>query len=331
MSRISVKVSSLREPLIDLLVAKLELVWEDAALTVDHLIRSEQAVKSDHGLIRIPYLVTSGKFGPYGNAPAPIPAPMLAGSGRIHVDGAGHLGYPVLHRLVEAGCDAVRQEGQDICIATSSALYPSGAIGDWVRLAGKKGVAMVMVASSPPRVATPDGHTPIVGTNPISIGVPTQPMPFVSDSATSEITHGLLLLARSTGNPLPPHSAVGADGQPAVFADDVDPARGKGAFLPIKGSHKAFSLAMGIELLASMGGGLPGGKPLSSRGVFCLFLSPELLRDVLPAMSEWLSRLYGEGVRIPGWESCRRAQTQEEKGVIEILPETLKQIELLLK
>ena len=327
MSRTLVTVSSLREPLIELLTAKLELIREDAALTIDHLIRSEQAGKSDHGLIRVPYLVSSGKFGPYGNTSAP--APRRIGSARLHVDGAVYLGYPVLHRLMEAGCHAVQK--QDICIATSSALYPSGAIGDWVRLACAQGVATVVVANSPPRVAAPSGHKPIVGTNPISIGIPTQPLPFVSDSATSEITHGLLLLARASGKPLPPHAAVTANGQPALMAEDVDPARGKGAFLPIKGSHKAFSLAMGIELLASLGGGLPGGKQLSSRGVFCLFLSPGILRDVLPAMSEWLNRLDGEGVRIPGWVSCRRAQAQEEKDVIEVLPETLEQIELLLK
>ena len=55
-----------------------------------------------------------------------------------------------------------------------------------------------MVASSPPRVAAPGGCVPIVGTNPISIGIPTQPVAFVSDCATSEITHGVLLLARAS-------------------------------------------------------------------------------------------------------------------------------------
>ncbi len=84
--RTRVKVASLREPLIGMLETKLKLPREDAAITVDHLIRSERAGKSDHGLIRIHYLVSSGKFGPYGNASAP--APRRIGSGRLHVDGA---------------------------------------------------------------------------------------------------------------------------------------------------------------------------------------------------------------------------------------------------
>ena len=213
--------------------------------------------------------------------------PQRLGPGRLHVDVDGCLGYPALHKLIKAGCEEVKQ--QEVCVATSASLYPSGSLGDWSHLACQKGVATLIVASSPPRVAAPGGCVPIVGTNPISIGIPTQPAPFVSDCATSEITHGVLLLARASGDPLPPRAAVGKDGKPTVFADDVDPARGKGAFLPLGGSHKAFALAMGIELLASLGGCLPGGKQTGSRGVFCLFLSLGMIQHALPKMSEWLN------------------------------------------
>lgn len=144
--RTCVEVASLREPLIDLLAAKLELPWEDAAITVDHLIRAEQAGKSDHGLIRICYLLSSGRFGPYGKTPAPVPQRL--GPGCLHVDVDGHLGYPALHKLIKAGCEEVKQ--QEVCVATSASLYPSGSLGDWSHLACQKGVATLMVASSPP-------------------------------------------------------------------------------------------------------------------------------------------------------------------------------------
>lgn len=323
-ARIPMEVSLLREPLIEQLVTKLELLWEDAAVTVDHLIRAEQAGKSDHGLIRIPYLLSSGKFGPYGNLPAPVP--QKSGPGHIHIEGANHLGYSAMHNLVDSACLEV--EHNRFCIATSAGLYPSGALGDWSSMATSRGVASVVVASSPPRVAPPDGVTPIVGTNPISIGIPTEPIPFISDSATSEITHGLLLLARTTGKPLPLHAAVGKDGNPAIYAEDVDPAQGKGAFLPAGGSHKAFALAMGIELLVGLGGCLPGRNQQKDYGVFGLFLSPRIFHvDVLSAMSDWLSRLDQERVRIPGWTSHRRAIAQQDQGIVEIFPDTLKLLE----
>ena len=87
--------------------------------------------------------------------------------------------------------------------------------------------------------------------------MPTEPLPFVADAATSEISHGALLLARLTGAPLPPNSAVGPDGQPTTSAAEVDPTKGIGALLPFGASNKAFAFAMGIELLACLGGGIP--------------------------------------------------------------------------
>ncbi len=316
-----VKVASLREPLIGLLVTKLDLHREDAAITVDHLIRAEQAGKSDHGLIRISYLVSSGKFGPYSGV---APFPQRLGPGRFHADGKGHLGYPTLHKLVEA-CQR-ELENQEVCIGTSANLYPSGMLGDWARIACENGAATILVASSPPRMAAPGGSKPVLGTNPICIGIPTQPVPFISDCATSEITHGMLLLARASGKPLPTQAAVGKDGEPTVLADDLDPARGKGALLPFGGSHKAFALAMGIELLVSLGGCPPGGLAHGSHGVFGLFLSRKVLEDVLPAMSDWLQRLDEEEVRIPGWKSQSLGRQQSEDGNVEVLTETFNQI-----
>ncbi len=325
MSIVSVEVAPYRRHLVELLAERLELCEDDARTTIDHLIRSEQFGKHDHGLIRVHYLITSGKFGPYGKRPAPTPE--NPAPGHLHVDGSGYLGYPVIQNIIEPGCEVARKFG--ICKLSSSNIYPSGALVDWANQVTAQNIVLIMVASNPPRVAAPGGKRPVVGTNPICIGFPTKPMPFIADSSTSAITHGELLLSRSKKTPLPASSAVGPDGHMTTCADDVDPSKGIGAILPAGDSNKFFALAMGIELLVSLGGSSPGNTQAGGHGIFCLLIDPHFLSEASPPISQWLSDHADAGLRIPGWNSYARFQEQQSKGIVEISPETYRLIESL--
>ncbi|MEZ4447829.1 MAG: hypothetical protein R3B09_00030, partial [Nannocystaceae bacterium] len=123
---IELEAGPLRRALIRHLVRALELDPEDAAVTVEHWIRSERAGKPCHGLIRALHLCEPGRYGPYGGVRAPAPTRLAAG--RLHVDGTGALGYPILGRLVEHGCREAIEVGH--CVATGHPVYPSGALGD---------------------------------------------------------------------------------------------------------------------------------------------------------------------------------------------------------
>lgn len=316
---VSLQVDDVRVPLVETLAEHLQLQAEDAELTIDHLIRSEQLGKHDHGLIRADYLIRSQKFGPFGHLPA-ARAQQLS-EGRIHLDATGSLGYPALHRFIELGCAQAAKTG--CCIGTSRSVYPSGALLDWAHLAIQHNTGLVMVATSPPRVTSPGHSQPVVGTNPICIGLPTHPVPFVSDSSTSAVNHGELLLARATGSRLPPQSAIGPDGQPTDDPQAVDPTRGLGALLPVGGSHKTFALSLGIELLVSLGGMRPGEPTTSEHGVFCLFIGPQLAQAAQTAPTSWLASLNESGMRIPGWQSWKRAQQQREQGIVQVREGTL--------
>lgn len=318
----SLNVADVREPVAERLARELELTTEDALLTVDHLIRSEQAGKHDHGLIRAAYLIKSDKFGGYGHRPAP--RPIQESTGRIHADGRGHLGYPMLTHFIAEGCTQAGLHG--MCIGTSNSLYPSGALFDWAQMAARKNVGIMLVATSPARMTSPGGNSPLVGTNPVCIGLPIQPIPFVSDTASSEINHGELLLARAAGHKLPPNAAIGPDGQLTDDPHKVDPSRGLGALLPVGGSHKSFAIAMGIEMLVSLGGLRPGSKVAEEHGVFCIFFGPEMTEQLKTHSSEWAQNLDSAGTRIPGWESWRLAESRRSRDVVEVRPETLDKI-----
>jgi len=315
---VALDVANIRIPLATHLAERLQLPLDEALLTVDHLIRTEQCGKHDHGLVRVHYLISSNKFGPYGQRSAPRPERLH--SGRIHLDGRQYLGYPLLDRFVRLGCEEAAVHG--LCVGTTRGVYPSGALLDWAHQAIERNTGVILTASSPPRMTSPAGIVPLVGTNPICIGLPTDAAPFVADSATSQINHGELLLARAAGTPLPQHAAVDSQGRPTTDPVEVDPTKGLGALLPVGGSHKSFALALAIELLSSLGGGRPGSSNLTDCGVFCVFLGAELTQNARQSASHWLTALDDDGTRIPGWKSHRNAQSQREQGVVRLRPET---------
>lgn len=315
---IEVAVGPLRAGLIGVLVRRLGLARADAETTVDHWVRSEQAGKPCHGLVRALYVVRSGEFGPFDDVLAP--GPVRVSAGRLHVDGRGFLGYPVVRGLIEAGCEEAIAHGS--CVATGVGVYPSGMLGDWARMACARGCGVVLASGSPPRVAAPDGRVPLLGTNPLCVGLPAGERPFICDASTSALTHGDLLLARGTGAALPADAAVDGEGRRTTVASEVDVEHGRGALLAIGGSHKAFAISMAIELLTSLGGGVPGSPRHSEHGVFALFLGPAMVAEAGPG---WMAGLVGfaeRGARIPGWTSQARAEPQAAAGTVRLARDT---------
>lgn len=302
---VTLAVAVVRRQLTRRLVRDLRLDPDDAGVTVDHWLRSEQAGKRCHGLVRAVYVLGPGRFpGAAGRAPAPT----RSGPGRLHVDGGGHLGYAVVHRLVAAGCAEAIAHGH--CVATGVGVYPSGALGDWARLACARGCGVILLAGSPPRVAAPDGRTPLLGTNPICVGLPTAPA-FICDSSTSAITHGDLLTAQASGAGLPADAAVDRDGEVTTIAGEV------AALRAIGGSHKSFALAMAVELLCCLAGGVPGSPSFAEHGVFAVFLGPAMVEANAAVLTARLAGFVAAGARIPGWDSGRRLAVDPERVTID--------------
>lgn len=309
------------ERLVVRLAEALRLHADDAATTVGHWLRTEQAGKPSHGLARALYVIGSGEFGPYAGARAP--GPTRIGPGRLHVDGGGHLGYPVVARLVVAGCEEAEAHGS--CVVTGVGVYPSGALGDWARLACARGCGVLWLSGSPPRVAAPDGRAPLLGTNPLCVGLPTAGEPFVCDASTSALTHGDLLLAAESGAALPADAAIDRAGVRTREAGEV------AALLPIGGSHKAFAISMAIELLTSLGGGVPGSPRHADHGVFALFLGPAIVAAAGPTLAEGLRAFAAAGARIPGWDAQRRATGHAVAGTVELSRGTYARLTALLE
>ena len=146
-----------------------------------------------------------------------------------------------------------------VVVARDSA--PTGVLGYWARKLAEGGLVAAVTATSPARLAHPDGGPPLTGTNPLAIAVPSSDgEPVVADVSMGEVTHGDVLAGRAAH-------------------EDLVPFGGEHA-------HKAFALAVGLQLLvdALAGDGL---------GAVLLVARPEA--DPVPAF-----RSLAAGVRLPG-------------------------------
>jgi LDH2 family malate/lactate/ureidoglycolate dehydrogenase len=225
----------------------------EAGILADHFLDADARGKTSHGTSRIDWLATLP-----GLDPAARPGRVLAEEGYERWDGRGALGYLTLAAIVEAQLASPPRHAR---IVVAQECFPTGVLGYWARRLAEGGLAAALTATSPPRLAHPDGGPALAGTNPLAIAVPSsEGDPVVADVSMGKATHGDVLAG-------------------AASPEDLVPFGGEQA-------HKAFALAVGLQLLvdALAGDGL---------GAVLLVARPEA--DPVPAFRELAA-----GVRLPG-------------------------------
>ncbi len=231
------------------------LTPEDTAVVVDHLEQADAAGKPGHGLGRIPWLerLLGADVDPAGR-----PERLERSDGFERWHGRGALGYVTLHAV----CDALLADRPERArLVVCEGCFPTGVLGAWARRLAGNGLVAVVTATSPRRLPHPGGGTPLTGTNPIAIAVPSSDgAPFVADVSMGAVTHGDVLSGAARPEELVPFGGPQA--------------------------HKAFALAAGVELLV---GALAGPE----HGAIVLAARAE--HDPVPAFRELAA-----GLRLPG-------------------------------
>jgi LDH2 family malate/lactate/ureidoglycolate dehydrogenase len=187
----------------------------DAQTLFDHFDDAERRGKAGHGYTRIEWLETLELN------PRAKPEKVASATGFEHWGGNGALGYLTLAAMCASIVDDPPRPAR---VLTASHCFPTGALGYWVRWLADAGLVALLTATSPPRLAHPEGGPPVVGTNPLAIGIPTTDgRPIVVDVSMGKVTYGDVL--RGAASP-----------------DDLVPFGGDQA-------HKAFALALGLQLV----------------------------------------------------------------------------------
>jgi hypothetical protein len=131
-----------------------------------------------------------------------------------------------------------------------------------VRLLAAGGLCAALTATSPPRLAHPEGGEALVGTTPLAIGIPSSDgSPLVADVSMGKVTHGDVIAGLA-----PPEELVPFGGEQA---------------------HKAFALAAGLQLLVQ------ALTPGDDYGAVLIVARPEA--DPVPRF-----RARAAGLRLPG-------------------------------
>jgi (2R)-3-sulfolactate dehydrogenase (NADP+) len=226
---------------------------DDANALADHFLDAEARGKRGHGLTRVEWLTTLDDLEPDAK-----PERVVAEPGFERWDGRGALGYLTLAAICRAQLEDPPAHARVIVAAHC---FPTGMLGYWVRKLADGGLVAALTATSPARLAHPEGGEPLAGTNPLAIAIPSSDgKPVVSDVSMGAVTYGDVLAGAASNNELVP------------FGGDQ--------------AHKAFALAVGLQLLVDslIGDGY---------GAVMLVARPEA--DPVPAL-----RARAGGARLPG-------------------------------
>jgi (2R)-3-sulfolactate dehydrogenase (NADP+) len=189
---------------------------EAAGVLFAHFADAETRGKLGHGFSRIEWLETLP-----GVRPEARPEKVSASAGFDRWEGRGALGYLTLAAIC-ADLEASPPDPARVVVAADC--FPTGMLGHYVRRLAEAGLVALLTATSPARLPHPEGGPPLVGTNPLAIGIPVaEGPPVVVDVSMGQVTYGDVL---------------------AGLADAAD-------LIPFGGeqAHKAFALALGLQLV----------------------------------------------------------------------------------
>ena len=190
----------------------------DVEALAAHFLDAEARGRKGHGLVRVDWLATVP-----GLDPEARPELVADEPGFQRWNGGGALGYLALEAIVEAQLARPPERAR---VVVAADCFPTGVLGYWVRRLAEGGLVAALTATSPARLAPPGGGRPLVGTNPLAIAVPSSDgPPVVADVSMAKANWGDVLAG-------------------TAVEEDVVPFGGEHA-------HKAFALAVGLELLVS--------------------------------------------------------------------------------
>jgi len=300
---------------------------EEAATVARHLLSANLVGHDSHGVMNIPvYIERIRKQHIVPGAPFEL---LRNENTTTVVDGHWGFGYTVTNRALDITIDKANKHGT----AATTVLRQGhiGRLGDYTIRGAAAGMLTFLTADSgrgPKKVAPFGGREPRLGTNPISIGIPSDTQaPFCLDMATSAAAAGKLKVAQARGETVPEHWLVDEAGSPS---GDPSAADTGGALQPLGGPEgfKGFGLAAMVEIMAGILPGLgfgvePSGRHNDGCFLFCVKIDAlrplDTFRNEVAAFAEYLNATKPargfDQVYYPGQLEHQRMQQRRRDGI----------------
>lgn len=174
------------------------------------------------------------------------------------IDGSNGMGMVVGYNAMKIAIEKARRYGLGAVAVRNSSHY--GVAGYYPRMALSEGMVGLSMTNAHPSIAPTFGVTPLLGTNPIAVAVPTdEPFPYLYDAATAVVTRGKIEVAARAGKPIPAGWVISHDGMPVTDTSTLIEQMNKDqvALMPVggigelMGGHKGYGLATMVEIFSA--------------------------------------------------------------------------------
>ncbi|MBW4848250.1 MULTISPECIES: Ldh family oxidoreductase [unclassified Lacrimispora] len=174
------------------------------------------------------------------------------------VDGHDGMGQVIGVKSMNMAIEKAKEYGMGMVVARNSTHY--GIAGYYATMASQAGCIGITGTNARPSIAPTFGVENMLGTNPLTFGMPTdEEFPFVLDCATSITQRGRIEYYSRIGKSTPSGMVIGRDGQPQTNSDQIlsDLNTGKAALAPLGGigeelaGYKGYGYATVVEILSA--------------------------------------------------------------------------------
>jgi LDH2 family malate/lactate/ureidoglycolate dehydrogenase len=233
------------------------LPQNDASIVSDVLIESDKRGIDSHGIGRLKPIyidrIRDGILNPMTNTEIIRERKTTA-----VLDGHNGMGHVVAHKAMEMAISKAQDHGMGMVAVRNSTHY--GIAGYYVLMAAKAGMIGITGTNARPSIAPTFGVENMLGTNPLTLGLPTdEAFPFVLDCATSITQRGKIEVYDRAGKDMPPGWVIDENGATTIDATKalVDLTKGRAALTPLGGigenggGYKGYGYATFVEILSA--------------------------------------------------------------------------------
>src|SRR6056297_298527 len=230
---------------------------EDAAVSADVLITSDKRGIDSHGIGRFKRIyidrINDGILNTKTNFEV-----VKDGKTTAVVDGHNGMGHVIGKKSMQMAIDKAKEHGMGMVAVRNTTHY--GIAGYYSLMAIENGMIGITGTNARPSIAPTFGVENMLGTNPLTIGFPTdEEFPFVLDCATSVSQRGKIESYSRLGKDLPEGWVLGKDGKSKTDSTQVlkDLIAGTAALAPLggigeeTGGYKGYGYATVVEVLSA--------------------------------------------------------------------------------
>jgi L-2-hydroxycarboxylate dehydrogenase (NAD+) len=230
---------------------------EDAQICTDILLEADRRGISSHGLNRLKpiYLdrIKAGTQNPVTKYEIVRETPTTA-----IIDGHNGMGQVISYHAMKMATQKAKFTGMGMVVVRNSNHY--GIAGYYASMAAKAGCISINGTNARPSVAPTYGAEPVLGTNPLCFGIPTdEPFDFILDCATSITQRGKIEYYDRFNQPTPEGTVIDANGQVLTDSHEILSAllKGQASLAPLGGfgedlgGYKGYGYCSVVEILSS--------------------------------------------------------------------------------